>query len=179
MSNGQIFLLVNLIGGTTVIGSYVFSIAFFPEHRESFWGGIDGNLRRVFTISMVPAAVGYLIFACFMVSKSEVLEFNQDDLINGYAPIILSVIFLIASTVWMPTLALYLDSNQPIWWHISLTSLWITALTLMILTVFAGAKFATVPTTEGLLAIIGLIYITFHCTILDAIIWRSKFPTIH
>ena len=179
MSNSQIFLFVNLIGGTTVISSYIFSIAFFPDHREAFWGGIDGNLRRFFTVSMIPAAVGYLIFAYFMIWKSQVLGFNQINLMGGLLPLILCAIFLIASTVWMPTLSLYLDSNQPIWWNISITSLWITAIALITLTIFTGAKFATYPTTQGLFAMIGLIYITFHCVVLDAIIWVNKFPTIH
>ena len=179
MSNSQIFLFVNLIGGITVISSYIFSIALSPDHREAFWGGIDGNLRRFFTVSMIPAAVGYLIFAYFMISKSDVLGFNQSNLISGYMPIILSAVFLIASTVWMPTLSLYLDSNQPIWWNISISSLWVTAIALIALTVFNGAKYATDPTTQGLLTTIGLIYITFHCAVLDAIIWVHKFPTVH
>ena len=33
MSNSQIFLFVNLIGGITVISSYIFSIALSPDHQ--------------------------------------------------------------------------------------------------------------------------------------------------
>ena len=62
MSTTQIFVLINLIGGIAVLGSYVSGLWYFPELKKPLWGGVPGFLRIFFTMSMVGAAVGYLAF---------------------------------------------------------------------------------------------------------------------
>ena len=61
------FLLLNIFGGTAVLGSYVWGIAGYPELRDAFWGGVPESLRGLYTINMFFAAAGYLgAFAFFM-----------------------------------------------------------------------------------------------------------------
>ena len=76
MANTHLFALINIIGGTLVLGSYVFCIYFYPEYRESFWGGVHGNTRKFFTFSMLPAAIGYLLFFYCAVSDLKLVFLN-------------------------------------------------------------------------------------------------------
>ena len=52
MSSQNTFILVNVIGGISVLGTYVIGITLFPEHRDDLWGGVQGKLRHVFIFSM-------------------------------------------------------------------------------------------------------------------------------
>ena len=82
MANTHLFALINIIGGTLVLGSYVFCIYFYPEYRESFWGGVHGNTRKFFTFSMLPAAIGYLLFFYCAVFRPEAGIFEYKGFIG-------------------------------------------------------------------------------------------------
>ena len=57
MSTTQVFLLINLTGGIAVLGSYFVGLRSSPDLAESLWGGVTGNLRIYFTLSMLLAAL--------------------------------------------------------------------------------------------------------------------------
>ena len=43
MSVTTVFLIVNVIGGTTVLGSYWLGIYYYIDQPESLWGGVNGS----------------------------------------------------------------------------------------------------------------------------------------
>ncbi len=173
------FSVVNLVGGTAVLLSYAIMLMWYPEQRESLWGGVSGGLRKVFVLSMLIAAVGYLIFLYLVTFKGMAGVSNNGDFLINYAPSILCGIFLTASTTWMPLTVAYLNTENELWWALAVTSLWITAASLLIMVFVMFRLDLGVNYASRYIALSGLIYISFHCLVLDAIIWVSKFPKIH
>ena len=176
MSAGTTFVIVNLLGGISVLGGYVIGLYLFPDQREMLWGGLQGRWRIVFTVSMLIAAAGYLAFFYGIIVKSNPASFSLGFL-NGYHAIsILATIFLISASIWMPATLIYLKSMNSAWWIISVASLWITATSLIALTAMVVISPLAIPSVSArILAIIGISYITFHCLVFDAIIWVSRF----
>ena len=161
MSNVSLFTSVNVLGAILVLGGYVITLMIFPEYRTALWGGVKGTTQSLFTISMLLAAAGYLVFIFAVLLKSNPNSANTEAfrLITC-----LSLIFLLASAIWMPA-------------TVAVSSLWITAAALISLVVlFLISDIGIESSKLKTASIIGLIYITFHCLVLDAIIWVFKFP---
>ncbi|MQG15673.1 MAG: hypothetical protein FI698_02545 [SAR202 cluster bacterium] len=174
MSNVSLFISVNVLGAILVLGGYVIILTMFPEFRSALWGGIKGTTQSLFTISMLLAAAGYLLFYFVVVLKS-----NPDSANTETFRLItcLSLIFLIASAIWMPATITYIGKQHIGFWILAVFSLWITATALISLVVWFSVSDIGIESSRLKTAsIIGLIYITFHCLVLDAIIWVFKFP---
>ena len=64
MASQQIIILViNIIGGIAVIGSYIFGLhGAGPNAANALWGGVPSAIRPVYGASMILAAIGYLSF---------------------------------------------------------------------------------------------------------------------
>ncbi len=174
MTNTSIFFLVNLVGGLAVLGSYCVGLYLYPDQRTALWGGVVGNWKTLFTTSMFFAAAGYLVF-CYTMTISD--GANESSFLGKYTFIILAAAFLFSASVWMPATLQYLDTKNEIWWVVSVTSLWITAacLTCMGLA-FNFTEFPNVNLFQNSVTLTGMICITFHCLVFDAIIWVTKFP---
>jgi len=179
LSNIQIFTLINVIGGGMVLGGYAIFLYLFPDQRESLWGGIEGGWRVVFTASMLPAAVGYVTFFFLVVYKLGVTYSGvgiPSFLTGPNTMIFLCALFLAGASVWMPSTIAFIRSQDTFWWIVAVGSLWITAISLILMVVtLYGAEFAG-PLVYKYIALAGLIYICFHCLVLDAIVWVAKFP---
>ena len=79
MGTQQIILLViNIIGGIAVIGSYIFGIRAQSGGANALWGGVPANIRPVYGISMVLSALGYFAFLYFIL-----FELGPDDVLIG------------------------------------------------------------------------------------------------
>ena len=176
MSSKNIFLFVNIIGGLLVLGGYVLGITFYPEYNEALWGGVKGTLRNIFTISMLPAAVGYLTFCYVTMFKNGAEAINRNSVLGQNPVSVLSAIFLASAAVWMPTLIAYIHTSESYWWVLSVTSLWVTALSLLTLTIItATTSLSKISQASKNAAVIGIAYITFHCLVIDAIVWVSMY----
>lgn len=176
MTQAQIFVLVNVFGGISVLGSYLLGLVYYPELRMNLWGGVDGIWKTIFSMSMLPAAAGYLLFFYYMVFKSGLDGFEHDVVLLRHLPSILCAVFLISASVWMPSTLAYLSGNSTLWWNVAVVSLWITAISLLLLTLSIAFQHHGPQAFSRTIATIGLFYITFHCIVLDGIIWIYKFP---
>ena len=174
MSNVSLFTSVNVLGAILVLGGYVITLMIFPEYRTALWGGVKGTTQSLFTISMLLAAAGYLVFIFVVLLKSNPNSANTEAfrLITC-----LSLIFLLASAIWMPATVAYIGKQHVFLWILAVSSLWITAAALISLVVLFSISDIGIESSKLKTAsIIGLIYITFHCLVLDTIIWVFKFP---
>ena len=179
LSNIQIFTLINVIGGVMVVGGYAIFLYLFPAQRESLWGGIEGGWRVAFTVSMLLAAVGYITFFYLIVSKLGVPSFAAgipSFLTGPNTMIFLCALFLAGASVWMPSTIAFIRSHDTVWWIVAAGSLWVTALSLILMIVNLYGAEVTGSLIHKYLALAGLIYIWFHCLVLDAIVWIAKFP---
>ena len=172
MSPQMTVILVNIIGGAIVVGGYAFGIGNFPEHRNSLWGGVSTSWRQAIVVSMLIAAAGYLMFCYMAVFRDGATHFGSGWLLGNHSITILTAVFLLSAACWMPFLLTYIISGSNLWWILTVLVLWITAFALIILClVVANYDGVAFSTTEKIVALAGLSAITFHCLVMDAILW--------
>ena len=93
-------------------------------------------------------------------------------------PHIFTVLFLLSSSIWMPATLSYLSTGHTAWWHAATTALWVTACSLIALLSLTTLLYVAEPSRQGFVSLLGLTYITFHCVVLDAMIWITRFPRL-
>ncbi|MFC1874539.1 hypothetical protein ACFLY3_00040 [Chloroflexota bacterium] len=170
-----ILLVINIIGGVAVIGSYIFGISAQSGGANVLWGGVPGNIRPVYGVSMILAALGYFAFMYyifFRLTPSEVSIAGTFDFSLFYA---IFLVILIPSALWMPLTNLYVGNPS--------TGMWIWVRIVLVLVGLASIAlvwtFLSLQTkTPGIsywLAVVGSGYFAFHTAILDAIVWAALY----
>jgi len=171
-----ILLLINVLGGAAVIGSYVLGLR-GGSSAAVLWGGVPESIRPVYMVSMVICALGYFAFLYFLLVRTvpgEVVISGR----FGYSlfyPIFLLI--LVPSAFWMPLTNLYVGDPQTGTWIAVRVVLAIVGLASIAL---AWALLTLRPNNRGAaywLAVAGSCYFAFHTAILDAIIWAALFRT--
>jgi hypothetical protein len=61
-----ILLIINILGGAAVIGSYFFGLNAQSGGTNVLWGGVPASIRPVYTISMLISALGYFAFLYYI-----------------------------------------------------------------------------------------------------------------
>ena len=176
MATQQIILLiVNIIGGAAVIGSYILSLNAQSGGANVLWGGVPENIRPVYGVSMILAALGYFAFVYFIFFRlvpSEVLIGGRFGFNLFY---VIFIVILIPSALWMPLTNLYIGNPN--------TGILVGVRTVLALVGFASIALVWVflnlqtkaPGISYWLAVGGSGYFAFHTTVLDAIIWAVLF----
>jgi len=170
-----ILLVINIIGGIAVIGSYVFGIRAQSGGANALWGGVPANIRPVYGVSMILSAIGYFAFIYFIlfeVVPDEVLIGGQFGFSLFYA---IFLVILIPSALWMPLTNVYIGNPS--------TGIRIGVRTILALVGLASialvwAILSLETKTPGVpywLAVAGSGYFAFHTAILDGIIWSVLF----
>ncbi|TFH28599.1 MAG: hypothetical protein E4H00_08485 [Myxococcales bacterium] len=59
-------ILINVIGGVAVLGSYAYGLLTYPNAGTVLLGGVPEALRPLYTASMLSATVGYFAFTGFL-----------------------------------------------------------------------------------------------------------------
>lgn len=167
-------LLINILGGLAVLGSYAWGFMAYPNAGQVLWGGVPADLRSLYTASMFLAAAGYFAFSIFILQldpqKTTLLNRNGFKFINPlYAGI------LIPSAFWLPLTILAIEvGRQPLAWLVKLD------LTLVAIASL-GLVFALInirPRRPGWLhglGLLGSVLFCFQTVILDAIVWSIHF----
>lgn len=144
------WLLLNLIGGALVLGTYFIFLRGLSQ--KTLWVGIDNpKVRTLYGVSMIFAAIGYLLFFW---------ENQKQKKVSAQKKAWLIVFFLSAAT-WAPSLS---DKK---------TVLWPTTLFALTGTSLAVAMLFWLETSP--LARLGLGYLFFHVFVLDNLIWGRNF----
>ncbi len=175
--NTQRLLLavINVLGGTAVLGSYAYGISTHPSPGDALWGGVSASLQPLYQASMLAAAVGYLLFTYhlfFVVKPEEAATFFG----LGYAGFnLLYLLILVPSTLWMSLTFSYVAQPSTLGWVL-----------------LRGVLFAVATGSIGMLAalarlgagghrgsfvaaVLGAALFALHTTVLDAIVWPIYF----
>lgn len=155
-----IFLVINILGGILVIGSYIYGIK-ANGNADALWGGVPLNLRKVYALSMAIAAISYFAFGGYVMFKID----------TSYLYHFLFTIMLVASAFWMPLTYKMIASPSSVTWIGIRVVLAITALAS--LGIFLSLLFVT-PRGTGWFywsAVVGALLFTLHTGVLDAILW--------
>ncbi|MFC1789644.1 hypothetical protein ACFLYY_01560 [Patescibacteria group bacterium] len=164
-----IFLIINIIGGIAVIGSYIWGLKAGSGGADTLWGDTPAGVRTIYTISMFLSALGYFAFIYFILFKLNPASFN----FNIFYIIFLGI--LGASAFWMPLTNLFLANPGTLLWvgiRLVLAIVGISSIALAWVLISLHMK------EIGLaywLAVVGSAYFAFHTAILDMILWPIFF----
>jgi hypothetical protein len=170
-----ILLIINIIGGAAVIGSYVFGLNTQADGANVLWGGVSTSIRPIYLVSMILSALGYFAFLFYVLFRLEPAQVSLAG-ISGFTLFYMIFLFiLIPSAFWMPLTNLYMSNPS--------TSIWILVRTVLALVGLASIGLfwalltlqGKVPGTAYWLAVVGSGYFAFHTAILDAIVWAALF----
>ena len=168
-----IFLI--LIGGPSVLGSYVLAFVLEPTIRTGLWGGVPDAIRPLYTVNMLLAAVGFFPVTWLLGFQTPIDEFRGrtglawEALIGSYAAI------LMPSALWLPLTAIYLQNPSP--------GLWV-AIRLVLFAVGAGAtalgymliRRASLGSPFAQVAVLAFFFFWLQTAVLDALVWPWFYP---
>ena len=176
MATQQIILLViNIIGGAAVIGSYIFGLKAQSGGANVLWGGVPESIRLVYGLSMILAALGYFAFTYYIFLRLIPSEVTIAGVFNFSLFYAIFLLILIPSALWMPLTNLYVSNPSIgtwIWIRTVLALVGVASIALLLSLLSLETK---VPGISYWLAIVGSGYFAFHTAILDAIVWAALF----
>jgi hypothetical protein len=170
------FLIILIVGGVAVLGSYAHGLATHPETRNDVWGGVPEALKPLYTVSMFSAAAGWLLFTSYLFFRLPPLQTRSAGGLGYGAFVALQTVALVGSALWMPLTVRYLDApSAGLWWLIRLDLLAVGLASLGIIAALATAKPRPAPLWRAL-ALLGSLLFAFQTFVLDALVWPAYFP---
>ena len=169
LASARGFVLLNVVGGSAVLASYVWGVT-APGVGAALWGGVPEALRPLYTVNMFAAATGYFFFTAVVLRRLV----RDDDprfaarMHRCYAAV------LIASALWVPLTAVMLQAPSALVWALVRLDLFVVAagtLGLFELVLRRGAASAR----ERWLALLGLLPFALQTVVLDALVWPAFF----
>lgn len=170
-----ILLVINILGGIAVIGSYILGLSGQSGGANALWGGVPNNIRPVYTVSMIISALGYFAFLYYIFFRLDPARISIAGISGFTLFYAIFLLILIPSAFWMPLTNMYVGNPS--------TGIWIAIRTVLAIVGLASIalvwSFVTlqgrVPGIAYWLAVVGSGYFAFHTAILDAIVWAALF----
>jgi len=97
-----LLLIINLLGGAAVLGSYAHDVRTHPNAMDTLWGGVPASMRSFYTVGMVLAAAGYFAFVYFVLFRLNPTATRLGDRLGFGTFNALFAAILIPSALWMP-----------------------------------------------------------------------------
>jgi len=173
--NKWLMLIINILGGAAVLGSYVWGFQTYPGAGDVLWGGVPESVRPLYTANMFIAAIGYfafVYFTLFRLSPTETRVFGRFG--YGLFNFIYATI-LIPSALWMPFSLLAVEISSPVMVWVVRLVLTVVGLASMGLLISLTRVKPVHPRWAQILAVIGSIAFCVQTVLLDAIIWGALF----
>jgi hypothetical protein len=168
-------LVINLLGGAAVLGSYVWGFRTYPGAGDALWGGVPENIRPYITANMLLAAAGYFAFIHFTLFR---LDATHSRVFGRFGFGLFNLLYaaiLILSALWMPVSILAIEQG-------SQSLVWLARLLLVVVGLASlGLLFALLkveparPRWAQRLAVIGSIPFCVQTVLFDAILWGALF----
>jgi hypothetical protein len=170
-----ILLIINIIGGAAVIGSYIFGLNAQEGGANVLWGGVPVNIRPVYTVSMIISALGYFAFLYYIFFRLNPGQISIGGISGFTLFYVIFLLILIPSALWMPLTNVYVGNPGTGTWVLVRTVLAIVGLASIALLWSLLTLQGKMPGVSYWLAVVGSGYFAFHTAVLDAIIWAALF----
>ncbi len=170
-----ILLIINVIGGIAVIGSYVHGIVTHPGTGNALWGGVPASMRSLYATGMLLAAAGYLFTIYYILFRIDPAGLQIAGIFNYTTFTVLYFLILTASTLWMPLTYSFIANNNPVTWFGIRTVLIVVALGALLLLIALLTMKPKIVSTAYWLAVAGTSAFFLHTGVLDAILWPLLF----
>ena len=171
----KLMLLINILGGTAVLGSYMQGILSHSNASQILWGGVPQSIRPFYTAGMFIAATGYFLFTYFIFFRLNPQETHVTDRLGFELFNTLYAIILFPSALWMPLTFLAVEQSNTV-------LLWVVRLLLVVVGVASIGLFIALmkvmprhPLWAHRIALVGVVGFCVQTAILDAIIWGLYF----
>jgi mannose/fructose/N-acetylgalactosamine-specific phosphotransferase system component IIC len=173
-NNKIAWLIINLLGGTAVLSSYVYGFLTHPDAARLLWGGVPEWIRPLYTAWMLAAAAGYLLVAYYLLKS----DFNAVTLFGRFDFRTLNFLYLlilIPSALWMPLTLAAAEYAWPgfVWLvRLDLGLVAVGSLGLLLAVIYLKPRMLT---RSRFAAILGGAALSLQTVVLDAIIWSVYF----
>jgi hypothetical protein len=168
-------LLINIVGGAAVLGSYAWGFEVHPGSAGALWGGTPQVWQRISAINMLLAALGYFAFTIFILFRIDTGHTRLFGRFDYRLFCILYAAILLPSALWMPlTLAAMAAPGVLIAWGVRLLLAFIGLASL-------GLLFALMGLEPGQkiggysLALAGCVAFCLQTVVMDAVVWSASF----
>ena len=166
----QLVVLI-LLGGPLVLGSYVLGFVAWPDSMAQMWGGVPEWLRPLYTGWMFIAAAGFFAFSRLLVLHPQPDEVRLagdrrfPSLLTAYA------LVLFPSALWLPSTKWYLDQPSGLRFAV----VWLDLVAVAVGSIAIIIAVATVrprpPRSRRAVALVGSLAFAFQTVILDGLLW--------
>ena len=168
------WLIINVVGGVAVLGSYVHGLATHPETRGELWGSMPVELQAVYNVTMWLAAAGYFFFSYYFFVRTDAEEVRFGGF--GFALVnALYALIMVTSALWLPLTFAYLDApSNALWLTVRIDLFGVAAGSIGLIV----ALFVMRPRAEGragVLAVLGLLLFLLQTAFLDPVVWPQFF----
>jgi len=171
-----IFLIINIVGGLGVIGSYILGIMMHPGMVDSLWGKIPQAVKSFNFVIMPLAVIGYLLFTYFILFQIDAKEFRIAGTFGFEAINVIFFFILVPSAFWISlTYGVIENPATGPWWAVR-TVLFIVGLASLALVAALITSNIHEPAWAYWLAVTGAILFFVQTGINDAFIWAGYFP---
>jgi hypothetical protein len=176
MTIPQIMLLVlNVLGGAAVIGSYAQGIISHPGNLNILWGNISASVRPLYFVSMLLSALGYFFFIYFILFRVDPVTVKVAGKIGFEIFFVIFVGMLLFSALWMPFTYSYVDTPHSGTWLAIRVVLFLVAISSCALLWALLSLNTKTPSLPYWLAVAGSGYFAFHTLILDGFLWPALY----
>jgi hypothetical protein len=166
-----LMLLINIIGGAALLGSYAYGILTHPNASQILWGEVPESIRPYYSANMLLAAMGYFAFIYFILFR---LNQVKTKVAGRFGFGLFTALFagiLFPSTLWMPLTFLAVErSSLALVWTVRIV-LWLVGLASLALFYAILKVEPRQPLWAQRVALVGSIAFCIQTVILDAIIW--------
>jgi hypothetical protein len=164
-------LLINIIGGAAVLGSYALGILTHPNASQMLWGEILESIRPYYTANMLLASIGYFAFIYFILFYLNPVTTRVAGRFGFSLFAVLFAGILIPSAFWMPLTFLALERSSLILvWAVRIV-LWLVGLSSLGLFYAILMVEPRQPLWAQRVALVGSIAFCIQTVFLDAIVW--------
>jgi hypothetical protein len=168
-------IIINVLGGAAVLGSYALGILGHADPGPALWGGVPETLQPLYTAGMLTAALGYFAFTGYLLLGVDAREARVGGRFGFGIFNWLYIGILVPSAMWMPLTFLMVEQPSTWLWLIIRVVLAVVGLSSLGL---LAALLLLRPGRRGWaywLAVAGTVGFSIQTAILDALVWTAYF----
>ena len=171
----RLLIVIIIVGGIAVLGSYILGALTVPDAGQILWGGVPQGLRPFITMNMFLAAAGYFAFTYFILFRLDPVETQVTSRFGFGLFNALYAAILIPSALWLPLTFLAVEQSSPAFEWAAKLDLGSVAIASLGLFVALLKVKPSSPLWAHRMALVGCVFFCIQTVIFDALIWGFFF----
>lgn len=168
-------IVINVLGGFAVLGSYALGILGHADAGSALWGGVPETLRALYTLGMLAAALGYFAFSGYLLLAVDAQEARVGKRFGFGIFNYLYIGILVPSAMWMPLTFMMVEQPSTWLWFLIRAVLAIVGLSSLGLLAALLLLRPKKRIWAFWIAVAGTVAFSFQTAILDALVWTAYF----